>query len=184
MTWLTPTSRAELCQRSDAGEVFDYLCFWGHKARADGQVSNSCFSQWWPAAFTVDGVTYPTAEHYMMTGKARLFNDTEMAASIPHAKTPAEAKALGRKVKGYDNALWAEHCMAIVIAGNTAKFSQHPELGDWLRKTGHKVLVEASPVDPIWGIGLAQSDPLAQHPSTWAGQNLLGFALMAVRDRV
>lgn len=124
-----------------------YLMFWGHQPPPGGGAGKGCLSQWWPAAFTVDGVSYPTAEHYMMAAKARLYGDAE-------------------------------------TAGNMAKFGQHPQLRDFLAGTGSRVLVEASPRDRVWGIGLAAGDERSGIPEHWPGLNLLGFALMEVRRQL
>lgn len=120
----------------------------------------------------------------MMARKALLFGDEVVAARILGASHPGEVKALGRQVRDFDEARWADHRVGIVIAGNLAKFSQTPELRDYLLATGGRVLVEASPVDRIWGIGLAADDERASQPATWLGLNLLGFALMEVRARL
>jgi ribA/ribD-fused uncharacterized protein len=157
-----------------------FLFFWGHKPRKGG-VGRHVLSQWWPAQFAVDGQTYPTAEHFMMAEKARLFGDMEMAARIVEATEPGKAKALGRQVRGFESDRWERHCLDIVVRGNAAKFGQNPALRGWLLATGDAVLVEASPVDPVWGIGLAADDPRAVDPTQWRGTNLLGFALMRVR---
>ena len=177
-------SVVQLCELSDAGVQPHYLFFWGHHPPAGGGLGKGCLSQWWPAPFTVDGIRYPTAEHFMMAGKALLFGDAEAAAQIARACHPGEAKALGRKVPGFDEQRWAAQCFGIVVAGNVAKFSQHPELGQFLLATGDRVLVEASPQDRVWGIGLAADDERAATPRTWQGLNLLGFALMEVRHRL
>jgi ribA/ribD-fused uncharacterized protein len=166
-----------------AGERFAYLCFWGHRPRADGAPSASCFSQWYPSPFTVDGVRYATAEHWMMAGKARLFADETALAKVLANDDPSAAKAVGRGVRGFDEARWCAHRFDLVVEGNLAKFSQHPALQSFLLSTGDRVLVEASPVDPIWGIGLAATDPRAGDPAQWSGLNLLGFALMRVREQ-
>jgi ribA/ribD-fused uncharacterized protein len=173
---------ADLLARVNQGETPEYLFFWGHRPAADGRVSKSCFSQWWPAPFTVDGVRYATAEHWMMAKKAELFGDAETRARIVATEKPDEAKALGRQVKGYDDARWAEARYGFVVEGNHHKFAQHPELAAFLRGTGSRVLVEASPVDPVWGIGLDERHEDAPHPARWKGTNLLGFALMEVRS--
>lgn len=173
---------AALRGRIAAGERFGYLCFWGHRPRADGVPSAACFSQWFPAEFTVHGIRYATAEHWMMAEKARLFDDGLALAQVLAKDDPAAAKAAGRAVRGFDEAVWRRHRFDIVVRGNFAKFEQHPPLRDFLFATGARVLVEASPVDPVWGIGLAAGDPRAQDPMQWQGLNLLGFALMAVRD--
>ena len=160
----------------------EYLMFWGHQPARDGRVTHSCFSQWFPTPFEVDGVNYASAEHFMMAGKARLFDDAQTLERILIAATPADAKQLGRQVQGFDGAHWDAACFDIVVRGNLAKFGQHPALGEFLMATGEQVLVEASPVDRIWGIGLAAEDKKASQPEKWRGLNLLGFALMEVRS--
>ncbi|MFB4303985.1 NADAR family protein [Actinomadura sp. NTSP31] len=165
-----------LIRLHDEGARVKYLFFWGHRTPGPGYLS-----QWWPSPFSVDGVTYATAEHYMMAGKARLFGDEETAAAVIAAPHPGAAKDLGRRVRGFREDAWAAHRTSVVVAANQAKFTQHPELRDYLAGTGDRVLVEASPLDRVWGIGLAADDPRAANPAEWLGQNLLGFALMAVR---
>ena len=165
-------------------ERVKYIFFWGHQPGPDGTVTASCFSQWWAGAFDVDGIRYATAEHWMMTGKARLFNDQEMLEAILKAHSPAEAKQLGRQVRNFDPDIWGKNCFDIVCEGNLHKFSQYPDLKDFLLNTGDRVIVEASPRDRIWGIGMGKSNENAENPHLWRGQNLLGFALMEVRDRI
>lgn len=167
-----------------AGQSLEYLFFWGHSQKTPGQIDKSCFSQWFPAPFKQDGQLYQTAEHYMMAQKAALFDDQAAFTKILAAASPKDAKALGRKVKGFDEARWVEHRWEIVVTANQLKFLQNPKLGHFLLATAPKVLVEASPVDTIWGIGMAQDAPVILDPSTWRGLNLLGFALMEVRDRL
>ena len=176
-----PTSIIELRARFSAGERFNFLHFWGHAARGDGVVSQSCFSQWFEASFVVDAQRYTTAEHFMMAAKARLFNDDEVLEQVLAAKTPGAAKALGRKIAGFSDDVWLEHRFAIVCQANLAKFDQNASLREYLIRTGGQILVEASPTDRIWGIGMAKSDPGANDPNQWQGLNLLGFALMEVR---
>ncbi|MHC3968565.1 NADAR family protein, partial [Pseudomonas aeruginosa] len=120
----------------------------------------------------------------MMAAKARLFDDSRLLERILAARSPGEAKALGREVAGFDEARWNAERVGIVIEGNLGKFGQNASLKKYLLGTADRVLVEASPVDAIWGIGLAASDPLAAEPATWQGLNLLGFALMEVRRRL
>jgi ribA/ribD-fused uncharacterized protein len=179
-----PLNRAELEAAVARGQRFDFLCFWGHKERADGRLGAACLSQWFSSAFELEGHRYATAEHYMMAGKARLFGDEAAFERILRAKSPAEAKSLGRKVRGFDERTWDEKRFEIVVTGSLGKFGQNAELGRFLLETGRRVLVEASPVDRIWGIGLAKDDPAAERPSAWRGHNLLGFALMAARQRL
>ena len=172
---------AELRLRCKAGESFRYLLFWGHQVAKDGRITASCLSQWYPAAFQIDGIGYPTAEHWMMASKARLFGDNETLAQILGSPDPKAAKALGRTVRNFEGGVWDAQARRLVAEGNLAKFGQNAELRTWLLATEEQVLVEASPFDRIWGIGLAATDPRAAHPETWDGQNLLGFALMDVR---
>jgi ribA/ribD-fused uncharacterized protein len=145
-------------------------------------IDKSCFSQWYPSAFEVDGINYKTAEHWMMAKKAVLFNDNEVLEKILQAQKAAVAKTLGREIRNFDPAVWDASAYSIVIEGNRHKFSQHESFKTFLLKTGNKVIVEASPADAIWGIGLAQDASDAGNPSKWRGTNLLGFALMEVRD--
>lgn len=166
-----------------AGEQPEYLYFWGHQPSADG-VGASCLSQWWPAEFVVAGRAYPTAGHFMMSEKALLFGAADIAGQILRAAEPKEAKELGRQIVGFDEQRWTERRVEVVLEGNLAKFGQHPALRDYLLGTGDAVLVEASPVDRIWGIGLAAGDERAARPETWRGLNLLGFVLMEVRSRL
>jgi ribA/ribD-fused uncharacterized protein len=162
----------------------EYLFFWGHTPRDPTKVDASCLSQWFPASFTDEGVRYATAEHYMMAAKARLFGDAEALEAILSAPSPAEAKAIGRSVRNYDDGEWARARSEAVVRGNVAKFEQNEELGRFLRATGERILVEASPRDRIWGIGLGASNPDARRPSRWRGLNLLGFALTEARARL
>ena len=167
----------------DGGQP-EYLLFWGHQPPPTGGAGKSCLSQWWPAPFTVEGISYRSAEHFMMTAKALLFGDISSADRIRAAPHPRAAKALGRDVREFDEQRWAERRFDLVVTGNLAKFRQHPDLRDYLLGTGNRVIVEASPVDRIWGIGLAASDERATTPEHWPGLNVLGFALMEARHRL
>jgi len=180
MSITEPRDLAALRQAVQQGWQPKYLFFWGHTGSGAG-VGKECLSQWYPAPFVVDGVRYETAEHWMMAEKARLFGDDDAAGRIVSAPHPGAAKRIGREVRGFDQEVWEERRFGIVVAGNRAKFEQHAELGAFLRGTGTRVLVEASPVDRVWGIGLAADDPRAASPGEWEGLNLLGFALMQVR---
>lgn len=161
-----------------------YLFFWGNTPKREGIVDKSCFSQWYPAPFVEDGITYPTAEHYMMAKKAELFGDAAMRDQILQQKHPNQAKVLGRRVQAFDEEVWNAHKLEIVQQANLLKFGQHPQLKSYLLQTGNRILVEASPYDKVWGIGLAQDHPDAERPQHWRGENLLGFALMRVREQI
>lgn len=182
---MTPKERLTALRDAELdGRPIKLMRFWGHRPPVRGGVGPGCLSQWWPAEFTVDGVTYPTAEHWMMAEKARLFGDEEGLAAVLAAKSPGAAKAAGRKVRDFDEGKWAAERYGIVVAGNLAKFGQHDHLREFLLATGDKVLVEASPYDRVWGIGMGPNDPDAGSPLKWRGLNLLGFALMDVRERL
>lgn len=166
------------------GARVKYLHFWGHRPRPDGQLGAGCLSQWWPSPFTVDGVRYATAEHWMMASKARLFGDAEAERMAVEARNPALAKKAGRLVRGFDGTTWERERFGIVVEGSVHKFAADAGLRAFLLGTGNRVLVEASPVDRIWGIGLAADDERAADPERWRGLNLLGFALMEARERL
>lgn len=180
---LTIQSREELIDHISHGNPVTYVFFWGHQKPKTG-VSKSCFSQWYESPFVDEQQTYLTAEHYMMAKKAELFSDNNALKVVLASKTPNEAKKAGRGIPGFDEDKWLQHRFEIVVSANFAKFSQNPELKEFLLNTGDSILVEASPVDAIWGIGLAADDPAASEPHNWQGQNLLGFALMRVRDQL
>ena len=161
-----------------------YLFFWGHTQNNQGVIDKSCFSQWYPAPFVEESTAYLTAEHYMMAKKAELFGDLSIRDEILKVSHPKQAKELGRKVRSFDGAVWDENKIQIVQQANLLKFSQHPELREFLLGTGDRIIVEASPYDRVWGIGMAGDHPHAEQPERWRGENLLGFALMAVREQL
>lgn len=119
-----PNDVSGLCQIEQQGRCPDFLFFWSHQPRRDDGVGPGCLSQWWPASFTVNETTYPSAEHFMMAGKARLFGDEVMVSRILDAPSPGIAKALGRAISRYDEERWAAHRYGIVLEGNIAKFGQ------------------------------------------------------------
>lgn len=169
-----------IIDRFNAKEHMEFLFFWGHTAK--DEITKSCFSQWFPCQFEEDGIVYKTAEHYMMASKAKLFNDFEVLENILKANSPNQAKSLGRKVKNFDSQIWDEHKYEVVKQANVLKFSQNQEFKEFLLSTNDKIIVEASPYDKIWGIGMLESDENIKNPNFWMGENLLGFALMDVRD--
>ncbi|NVE94531.1 NADAR family protein [Altererythrobacter lutimaris] len=145
---------------------------------------NGPFSQWYKSPFTIDGQYYNTAEQYMMAEKARLFGDDEALGKILEATDPAVQKAWGRKVKGFDQEKWEKARSEIVYRGSRAKFTTHRDLLQMLLDTEGTSLAEASPVDTIWGIGLAADAKDASDRSKWLGQNLLGEILQNLRDEL
>ena len=166
-------------QNVDKGFIF----FWGHHQKGN-KITHTCLSQWYPCSFKADGITYNCAEQYMMSEKAKLFKDEETRQQILLEKDQKKIKDLGRKIKNFTHDLWVQNNSKIVIQGNVYKFSQNEDLKKYLLETRDKILVEASPEDKIWGIGLDVKNPDVNDPNKWNGTNLLGFSLMKVRDIV
>lgn len=126
-----PRTVDDLVALEDRGQELDHLYFGGHQPLASGEIGPSCLSQWWGGGFDVDGVTYRTAEHWMMTCKARLFGDERNAVEIIVALRPEEAKELGRAVRGFDGQVWLDRRFDIVVAGSVAKFGQAAIHWNW-----------------------------------------------------
>jgi ribA/ribD-fused uncharacterized protein len=150
--------------------INDFVFFW------DG-----IYSQWHKSNLVIDGVTYNCAEQYMMAMKAKHFNDEETLAKIMSIGSPRIQKEYGRQVKNFDPIEWTNVCKDYVFKANLVKFSD-PILKKSLLNTGTKEIVEASPYDKIWGIGLDQDDPRALDKKQWQGTNWLGEVLMKVRE--
>lgn len=159
----------------------NFVYFWGHQEKG-GRITKACFSQWYPCYFVIDGIRYNCAEQYMMAEKARLFKDEETRKKILQATDPMKMKKLGREVQNFDAEKWDAVSGDVVVRGNIAKFSQNEELLDFLLFTDDQILVEASPYDTIWGIGMRKEEAERVTPHMWRGKNKLGFALMEVRD--
>lgn len=142
------------------------------------------FSNWHQSDFTWKDIVFTCGEQYMMFRKALLFKDTDSCMKILKTIDPKEQKALGRKVKNYDDATWAAIREDVMVEGLFEKFNQNRKLKAKLLATGDTTLAEASKWDCVWGIGLTAEDPLAQDMKNWRGQNLLGNVLMRVRDQL
>ena len=155
-------------------ETFTF--FWKEKEK------NGEHSQWYPSPFVIEGVQYNRAEQYMMAEKARMFQDLVALGKILTSNSPHDQKKYGRGVKGFDANKWNAVVKEIVYAGNYAKYSQNLELKKRLLDTTGTTLVEASPLDKIWGIGLAEDDPRAHRRETWLGTNWLGEVLTRLRE--
>jgi len=154
-------------------ETEKYVLFW-----------SGIYSQWYKAEMIINGNKYNTCEQYMMHQKALLFEDEEVANAVMREPNPKAQKALGRKIRNFDDQKWKQNCMRIVYEGNLAKFSQNPELKTALLSTGNKILVEASPLDFIWGIGMHFDDEGVDNPANWKGTNLLGQAITLVKHEL
>lgn len=161
----------------------EYLFFSGHQPNKDGSITKSCLSQWWKSNFKIDSDNYSCMEQYMMAEKARLFNDCEALEKIMKCTNQLIMQELGRSVNNFDEKLWVKRRYDIILNGNYAKFTQNNELRQFLIDTKDKVLVNASSYDKVWGIGMYDFEN-KENPFTWEGYNLLGFALMEVRDEI
>jgi ribA/ribD-fused uncharacterized protein len=169
---MTPQEKlTELKTQAANGIMPDCIFFW-----------RGFMSQWVGKPFTADNTVYKTAEHYMTAKKAECFGDEKSLQAILLTKSPRAAKAIGREVVNYNDKVWSEKRYQIIVDGNIQKFTQDTEFQNQLIGTANKVLVEASPEDSIWGIKMSENDPKIHDPRNWQGQNLLGFALMEVRD--
>ena len=157
------------------------IYFWGHTPNPK-KITAACLSQWYDCCFEVDGVQYHTTEQYMMASKAKLFGDNEVYNEIMTANNPYDYKKLGRKVRNFEPEPWDARKSEIVVEGNKSKFGQNPDIKEFLLSTGDAILVEASPFDKIWGIGLDRETAMKGTVEQWQGENLLGCALMEVRD--
>jgi len=145
---------------------------------------NGPFSQWHASPFEIDSIKFVNAEQFMMHQKALLFGDEEVATMILATKNPREQKAYGRKVRDFDATIWSEKAKEVVKEGSMAKFSQNPNLLEELAATKGTTLVEASPYDTIWGIGLSEWEEDATDRTKWKGTNWLGEILTEVRIEI
>ena len=141
-------------------------------------------SNWYLSDFQIDGITFTSMEQYMMYKKAVCFKDENIAKQILEEKNVAKIKELGRLVSGYDEHIWNGVRQIIIYEGLLAKFSQNESLRSELLDTKYSTLVECAVKDRIWRIGLSMTDPKRLMLAKWQGQNLLGYALMLVRDRL
>lgn len=145
--------------------------------------TDSVFSNWHPTGvFEYDGQSFENSEAAFMYAKAKTFGDEQIAAQILENQEPRAAKKLGRKVTGFDDVVWDQVKLKLMIDVCMAKFSQNNRMVQILMDTSPKELVEGSPYDKIWGIGLAANDPRSLDRKNWKGENLLGQALMKVRE--
>jgi ribA/ribD-fused uncharacterized protein len=143
------------------------------------------YSQWFESPFEAEGQKFNCTEQYMMYKKAMLFGDEGVANAIMKTRNPSDQKALGRQVRNFNSEVWNQHAIDIVSEGNYQKFKQNPNLSEiLLGKHLNKEIVEASPKDKIWGIGLHYSDEACDDKSKWQGTNWLGISIMNARERL
>jgi len=157
--------------------------FYGH-TNESGEINATCFSNFYPAPFTYQGWEFSTSEQALMASKAMLFWDHARFNMIVQADTPALAKRYGRQIENYDDTIWSAVRLEIMTKILHAKFEQNPELCEYLKSTNGLTLVEVSPTDKIWGVGLSLNDDAWKNPANWQGENLLGRALMRARQLI
>ena len=141
-------------------------------------------SNFHPAVFKIGEITFSCTEQHMMYSKAKLFGDEEIAKQILMTDVPGKIKGFGRKVSNFDENIWHQHREKILFEGNLAKYMQNEDMKKKLLSTNPKTLVEASPTDKIYGVGLDINNPLIDDPKNWKGMNLLGEILMRVREHI
>lgn len=145
---------------------------------------NGYLSNWYLSDFEIDSIKFSSMEQYMMYKKAVVFDDTEIAKEILETTDVSKIKALGRKVSNYDDTYWNGVRQIIIYKGLLEKFSQNEDLKKRLLNTGNDILAECAVQDKIWGIGLSMKDVNRWDMEKWRGENLLGFALMMVREEL
>lgn len=141
-------------------------------------------SNWYRSDFTVDGIRFSSMEQHMMYNKAVVFEDSEIASKILETDDVAVIKDLGRAVSNYNDTIWNGVRQVVIYKGVREKFRQNDKLKKALLDTGDSILAECAVQDKIWGIGLSMTDANRHDMKKWRGQNLLGFALMLVRDEL
>jgi len=156
--------------------------FWERETKTHIYFLNGIFCQWKLTKIVDKDISYNCAEQYMMYQKAKLFGDIISCNKIMCEQLPIFQKALGREVSGYDDDTWNQNKFDIVVEGNLLKFTQNEELKKILLSTKDKMIVEASYVDPVWGIGLHYNDDKILDEDNWRGENLLGKAIMTVKN--
>lgn len=141
-------------------------------------------SNWYLSDFVINDITFTSMEQYMMYQKAMVFGDEEIASRIMSTTNVGKIKALGRSVSNYNESVWNGMRQVLIYKGLVEKFRQNESLLIELQKTGDAILAECAVQDRIWGIGLSMTDPDRYNIDLWKGQNLLGYALMLVRDEL
>jgi len=170
-----------LKRQYDSGVRPSFL-FFSVKSDEIASSEQTVLSQWYPSPFHVLGEGYAHAAHWMMVQKAKLFGDHRAVSDLFSGTENQAILKRGRNIEGFDQARWDAVKYDIVVQGNLHKFSQHKALQAYISGTHPWVLTEANPEDAVWGIGMRENAPGARNPHCWNGLNLLGFALMEVRD--
>lgn len=149
-----------------------------------GEINASCMNMKYIAPFDVGEDHYVSAEHYYLAEKAKIAGDFKSRELIKKATEPAEFRMLEREIENLNPVTWDEVKYAIALVGNYHKFWNNMALKKYLMTTEQKILAYTDSEDLIWGTGLDIDHEDAEDPSKWPGQNLLGFAIMELRDHL
>lgn len=168
--------------RYNRGEKLEFKFFYGHLPSSSGKLTTSCFSHWWMQPFVINQTYYCCVEQWLASEKARLFGDEKSYHIIMNSTNPLVMKSRAEAIKNVKKSRENLNLCNLIYQGNFAKFSQNPDLKDFLFATGDEVLVYASPSDAVQGIYMKATNPKCTNPNNWEGENLLGFTLMDVRD--
>lgn len=166
-----------------AGAKLRFLSFLRPNAPL-GKIDRACLSPWYGCRFEIDGIKYNSLEQYLKSEKARLFEDEDIRQRIMSTSDTETIKNLGREVRNFDEEKWTKVKFGLAVKGNLAKFGQNLSLKEYLLSTEERILVETHPYDKVWGVGLPEGHPAIRQPEIWPGSNLMGFALMVVRDSI
>lgn len=156
------------------------IAFFGHGQRQEW----AFMSNFYPCEIEDEGIKFTTSEQYYMYQKAKIMGDVQTADAIIEAKSPSDAKVLGKRIMPFSQILWNQRKTQVMKRALHLKFANSPILKSKLIATGDAILVEASPTDRIWGAGLLNDDPNINDPKKWRGLNLLGRCLMEVREEL
>lgn len=149
-----------------------------------GKIDKACLSLWYSCTFEVDGIKYDSIGQFLMAEKARVLGDEEVRSQIIQLRHRDEIDKVGNDIWSRKAEAWDKQMFHLAVKGNLAKFEQNPSLRSFLLETQNRILVETDPNDLIWGIGLKEGQREIQNPDLWPGSNLMGFALMVVRDKI
>ena len=174
-------SKEKIIYKYASGQDLNFTFFW---KTSKGILDEGCFSQWQISHFSFRGIQYSSAEQFMMAHKAIAFNDRETLKEIMNESHPRKIKKLGRQIVNFNSDTWDKYKYCVALIGNYCKFDQNEKMKQILINTGDNIIVEASPYDKIWGVGLDENDSRIMNPLYWEGENLLGFVLMKVRDYI
>jgi len=174
-------SKEMIIGRYNSEQDLKFTFFW---KTSKGILDEGCFSQWQISHFSFNGIQYSSAEQFMMAHKAITFNDRKTLEKIMNESHPDKIKKLGRQIVNFNSNIWEKLKYSIALIGNYCKFVQNDKMKQILINTGGNIIVEASPNDKIWGVGLDETDSRIKNPNYWEGENLLGFVLMEVRDYI